>query len=234
MSDKMIFYNQLREVPEEAKTPIRGGRLKGMTDINPMWRIKRLTELFGPCGVGWWYEVTNREIVEDCQTHESAAFVDINLYYINPETGETSKPIFGTGGASFVAKESNGFYLSNECFKMALTDAISVSAKALGVAANVYFAKDRTKYTAVEDATKEEPKDPEEKPKAKKKSNMVECEQKATNAQMEPMACPICGNTVASRKDNNGDVWAPIDILKRCGGMCPECYKQNKNESKNT
>lgn len=36
-----------------------------MTDINPMWRIKRLTEIFGPVGVGWWHEVVEKKIVDD-------------------------------------------------------------------------------------------------------------------------------------------------------------------------
>ena len=48
MSDNMRIYNAVREVPKEARKPITAGRLKGMTDINPMWRIKKLTELFGP------------------------------------------------------------------------------------------------------------------------------------------------------------------------------------------
>ena len=51
--DNMKFYNMGRTVPDEAKKPISAGRLKGMTDINPMWRIKRLTEMFGACGIGW-------------------------------------------------------------------------------------------------------------------------------------------------------------------------------------
>ena len=53
-TDKLRFYNATAEVPREATKPITAGRLKGMTDINPMWRIKKLTELFGPCGFGWW------------------------------------------------------------------------------------------------------------------------------------------------------------------------------------
>ena len=53
MSDNMRIYNAVRAVPEEAKRAITAGRLKGKTDINPMWRIKALTELFGPCGDGW-------------------------------------------------------------------------------------------------------------------------------------------------------------------------------------
>ena len=58
--------------------------------------------------------------------------------------------IYGTGGSSFVAQEKNGPYMSDECFKMALTDAISVAAKALGIGADVYFDQDRTKYSGDE------------------------------------------------------------------------------------
>ena len=58
--EKMDIYNRVRHVPDEAKKAISAGRLKGMTDINPMWRIKKLTEEFGPCGIGWWKKVTDR------------------------------------------------------------------------------------------------------------------------------------------------------------------------------
>ena len=47
------IYEKVRSVPDSAKKTIKGGRTSGMTDINPMWRIKALTELFGPCGNGW-------------------------------------------------------------------------------------------------------------------------------------------------------------------------------------
>lgn len=144
--DNLKIYNLARTVPNEARKPIIAGRLKGMTDINPMWRIKKLTEMFGPCGVGWWYDIFDKMIIEDDITKQKAAFVDIKLYYIDPETGHESHGIPGTGGASFVAQESKGPYLSDECFKMALTDAISVAAKALGVGADVYWDKDNSKY----------------------------------------------------------------------------------------
>ena len=57
------IYNNVRAVPAEAKKEIRGGRLNGKTDINPMWRIKKLTEQFGPCGIGWKYTI-DREWLE--------------------------------------------------------------------------------------------------------------------------------------------------------------------------
>ena len=147
MNENMLIYEKARSVPNEAKKTITAGRLSGKTDINPMFRIKMLTELFGPCGIGWWYEITQERIIEDDITKQKAAFVDILLFYKHPTSGEISHGIPGTGGSSFVAKESNGHCLSDEAFKMALTDAISVSAKALGVCADVYYEKDRTKYS---------------------------------------------------------------------------------------
>ena len=137
------LYDAVRSVPENAKKRITGGRLSGMTDINPMWRIKTLTEQFGICGIGWKYVITDKRL-EQGANGEIAAFVDVDLYI--KVDGEWSEAIPGTGGSAFVAKERNGMYTSDECFKMALTDALSVACKALGFAADVYFEKDRTKY----------------------------------------------------------------------------------------
>jgi hypothetical protein len=146
------LYNKVREVPPEAQKTIGAGRLKGMTDINPMWRIKTLTEQFGACGVGWYTEVT-KQWIEDCG-EEKVACVNINLYVrVNDEW---SKPIFGTGGSKLSTSESKGVYVSDECYKMAYTDAISVACKSLGMGADVYWNKDRTKYSAVTKEQQEE------------------------------------------------------------------------------
>lgn len=160
--NNLNLYNKVRKVPDTAKKPIQGGRLKGMTDINPMWRIKVLTEQFGPCGLGWYYNITDKRI-ELGSNDEKVAFVDIDLFVKYGD--EWSKPIQGTGGSSFISKERNGLYTSDECFKMALTDAISVSCKALGIGADVYFEKDRSKYddqpepdTATKDKFQEPPR----------------------------------------------------------------------------
>lgn len=140
MADNLRFYNASRAVPEEAQKSFNNGRFSG-TDINPMWRIKKLTELFGPAGLGWYYEV----IGERCESHGEVtmAIVDLLLYIRDPESGDWSKPIFGTGGNKLLEKGR----ASDEGYKMALTDALSVACKALGIGADVYFAKDKTKYT---------------------------------------------------------------------------------------
>lgn len=140
--ENMEIYDTCRSVPESAKRAITAGRLKGKTDINPMWRIKRLTEQFGPCGIGWYYKPVRKWL----ETHgdEIAAFVDIELYV--KIGGEWSMPIAGTGGSMFAARQKDGVYVSDECYKMASTDAISVACKQLGIGADVYWDADRTKY----------------------------------------------------------------------------------------
>ena len=143
MEEKMKIYNDMKEVPEEARKPITGGRLAGMTDIKPMWRIEKLTEEFGPAGIGWKTIITNKEIMEGANG-EKIAIVDIDLFI--KVDGEWSEAIPGTGGASFIAKEKNGLYTSDECYKMAYTDAISVACKSLGMGADVYWGD--SKYSA--------------------------------------------------------------------------------------
>lgn len=141
--ENMEIYTRVMETPKTALKPISAGRLKGMSDINPMYRIQKLTETFGPCGFGWKYTITNKEIM-DGANGEKIAIVDIDLYV--KWNGEWSEAIPGTGGSSFIANERNGAYTSDECYKMALTDALSVACKALGIGADVYWTAGHTKY----------------------------------------------------------------------------------------
>lgn len=142
MEGNLSLYDKVREVPETAKRKITGGRMSGKTDINPMWRIKSLIEQFGPCGIGWYYKTVRKWMEQHEQ--ETAAFVDIELFV--KVGGEWSMPIAGTGGSMFAEKEKSGIHVSDECYKMATTDAISVACKQLGIGADVYWEKDRGKY----------------------------------------------------------------------------------------
>lgn len=147
--ENLELYLKLKDTPKEAQKSFNNGRFSG-TDINPMYRIKRLTEEFGPCGLGWYYEITDKWL-EPAPDGSVACFVNINLYVKYGD--EWSKPIQGTGGNMFIQKNSRGLQTNDEAYKMALTDALSVSCKALGLGADIYFANDRTKYDT--------PKEPE-------------------------------------------------------------------------
>ena len=157
----LSIYERVRSVPKEAKKEIEAGRLKGKNDINPMWRIKKLTEVFGPVGFGWYTEIM-RTWTEASESGEMAVFVDINLFV--KKDGEWSKPIYGNGGNRLIANEKkyeNGQqvyipYLDDDAYKKAYTDAISVAAKALGIGADVYFEKDVTKYDSQPQAVQQQ------------------------------------------------------------------------------
>lgn len=138
------LYEKVREVPEKAQKKIEGGRLKGMTDINPMWRIKTLTEQFGVCGVGWKANIV-RTWLDGGVNNEVTANVEIELFI--KVDGAWSEAIPGIGGSKFVSKESGGLYTDDECYKKAYTDALSVACKSLGIGADVYWGKDSTKYS---------------------------------------------------------------------------------------
>lgn len=138
------IWDSVKQPPTHALKQIRGGRLSGMTDISPQWRYLALTEQFGPCGYGWKYEIV-RVWNEPGSDNQVFAFAEIKLYIrakIEDEAGGTTtvwgEPIPGIGGSMLVSKEKAGLHSSDEGYKMAVTDAISVATKMLGVAADIY------------------------------------------------------------------------------------------------
>lgn len=189
----MELYEKVRKCPDNALKPIQAGRLKGKSDINPMWRIKALTENFGACGIGWYYDIT-KQWIEQGANGEVSAFCNIDLYIKVGD--EWSKPIQGTGGSAFIAKERSGLYTSDECYKMALTDALSVACKALGVAADIYWDSDgQTKY-----------------------------DRQQNTGNQQPPICKICGKPIQGAKDDNGIFRNPWEVQKMCNGTCVPCF----------
>ena len=150
-SGNLAIYNQVRSVPADALSPIAGGPLKGKSNIAPQWRFQRLTELFGPAGIGWKIEQVARW-TESTGQGEVAVFCEVNLYI--KQNGEWSSPVFGQGGNMLMRRSTewvNGqpvsvIHIDDEAYKKAYTDAVSVACKSLGFAADVYYKQDETKY----------------------------------------------------------------------------------------
>jgi hypothetical protein len=133
--EHLEIYRKYEQPPTWALKEIQAGRLKGKSDINPQWRIEVLTETFGIVGFGWKYVIT-KQWIEKGGKDEIAAFTNIDLFIKVDSAWSDAIP--GTGGSSFVASEKNGLYTSDECFKMSLTDAISVACKAIGIGSKIY------------------------------------------------------------------------------------------------
>ena len=200
--NNMRFFNMARAVPEDMKKPITDGRLKGLTVINNMWRIEKLTELFGPCGIGWYTEIVN-SWNEEGKNGDLVKFCEIKLYI--KESTNWSKAIRGVGGAMFCSLQGNLYVTSDEALKAAYTDALSVACKALGIGADVYLEKDGGKYekdTAQGgDVICKECGQKLKADIATLKGNLTAAEYAETSGGL----CPEChGRAIAAAKNNGG------------------------------
>jgi len=146
--DNTKIWDEVCTVPPQAQKSIKGGRLFGMTDISPIWRYRKMTELFGACGAGWRYRIM--DTWQNQHGEQKAVFVKIELEYKNGDTW--SSPIPAMGGSMLAewqtAKDKTKYiYFCDEAYKMALTDALSVAMKMIGVGADIYAGQSDSKYT---------------------------------------------------------------------------------------
>ncbi len=201
-NNNLMIYDKVRQVPDAAKRPFDNKRFKG-TDINPMWRIKTLTETFGACGQGWYIDNVEQRW-ERLDDNNVIAIVNLELFVKFPN-GEWSKPIYGTGGNVLL---QNG-KPSDEGYKMAYTDAISVACKALGIGADVYFEKDASsKYSPYYN-----------------KANAPEDEQPVSDVVLcERCGNPITGVAAAGKTYTAGELIAQSK-LKYNGCYCFNCMR---------
>jgi hypothetical protein len=152
----MEIYEKLSYPPKSFLKDIEAGDLKGKTDINPQWRYKAMTELFGTVGIGWKYEI-QKLWTEPGAKQEVLAFAQVAVYIRDQETKQWSDPIIGLGGSKLINCFSNGLKSNDEGYKMAVTDAFSTSLKILGVAAAIYEGRwDGSKYN-LEANTEQQP-----------------------------------------------------------------------------
>ncbi len=56
-------YLAVKSVPQSALKPIEFGKLKGKYDISPQWRWEILTETYGMCGIGWYFDIVETKEV---------------------------------------------------------------------------------------------------------------------------------------------------------------------------
>lgn len=145
------FWNQLKTPPLEALKLIRGGRLSGFHDISPAWRMRAMTKVFGPCGLGWRYRVSRREETPGpdgqllLRVSVEVSYRDLDREGEAAHAGGTtpgpiwSEPIEATGSSFLIAKEKSGLRMNEEAEKMAITDATGKALMALGVGADVYM-----------------------------------------------------------------------------------------------
>lgn len=129
MSDtiNMRYYSVGRNVPQNAVKKITGGAYgkAGLSDINPQWRIERMTEMFGPCGIGWTWEPISEHV------ENGVLYIHVIVKY--RENDEWSAPVHGYGGTKL------GILDDSDAYKSTATDAISNALRFIGIGADVWY-----------------------------------------------------------------------------------------------
>lgn len=147
--------------PNFTKPFSRSGGFSG-TAINSAYVLRKLSEAFGPCGVGWRFVLENEQYVEGHALGAQPTDKDGSLHVVNrsiihvvrghidyklPGTDEwlSTGPQFGQ--TTFVGENKYGPFTDEEAPKKSITDCLSKCALLLGVSADVHMgAFDDNKY----------------------------------------------------------------------------------------
>ena len=148
---------------------------------------------------------------ETCNNGDVFAFAEIELFV--KVNGEWSKPISGNGGNKLQRITKDGdLSTSDEAYKMAVTDALGVACRNLGIGANIYWSNDKTKYTEYVETNKVEPA----KPVKQTINNDVKIEELSLN-------CHHCGTVITEKV-------AKYSKEKLGYELCFDCQKLPKEE----
>ena len=170
----------------------RQGGFKG-TAIDPLYRIMRMTEEFGPCGTGWTIGEPHFEF-QSTPDNKVLVFCKVSV------TVGDGMPVWGVGGNQvyqvFPKTDQRPYekrVSNDEGCKMAFTDAVMNALKSLGMAAEIYMGQfDADKYAEAggHDAgagQNSPPKDDEPRRKSSYQSNIVKTQDQA------PATDPLSG-----------------------------------------
>lgn len=136
-----------------------------LTSINPEYQMKRMTELFGPIGTGWGYEIMSSEMIDGGPTfmqhsQDSEPFEDgrvlvhtarvVVWYRLQEEAHLPDQPfhkINGTGHTPFRTQATTKLQTGAEIYgggrvdmeyeKKSITDAVTKAMSLLGMTADV-------------------------------------------------------------------------------------------------
>ncbi|OHT24967.1 hypothetical protein A3Q29_16340 [Providencia stuartii] len=167
----MHIWQQVQRTDPRFTKPLAGVGYTG-TSINGTYMVMRATEIFGPLGTGWNYEVLESEFIDGmplsepiydeknkyigarylrdangslfCEQHHS---IKILLWYLIE--GEVRGEIISYGATKFRYKSNNGLVTDIEVYKKSLTDAIKKALSMLGFSADVFLGMhDNPEYVA--------------------------------------------------------------------------------------
>lgn len=147
MTDHLELWNTVEKTPHEHTKAITGKSYSG-TSPKPHYLVRKATETFGPCGIGWGFTVEER--VEDGALfapgfYERLHIAKVTVWYKwNGERGEVTH----IGGTPFSGQRASGKpYSDEDAPKKSVTDALVKALSMIGFAGDIFMGRyDDSKY----------------------------------------------------------------------------------------
>lgn len=148
MSNTAIWDALAVTDPAHTKQFKRAGGFSG-TALKPIWIVKRLTEQFGPAGMGWGTGEPKFHVVPG-ENREVLVYCNVECWHTSP-----AHVIHGVGGDKVVKyippnpqyNRPERWESDDEAFKKAYTDAVNNAFKFVGVGADIHMGQfDDSKY----------------------------------------------------------------------------------------
>ena len=128
--------------------PITGKQYSGNSP-KPYWIVERLTDEFGPCGIGWGFVILNErfEHFGVGEASESLHVASVRFWYVlNGQRGELEQ--VGQTRAAYTTSKGK-FMVDEDAPKKSVTDALVKCASYLGFAGDIFSGMwDDSKYVA--------------------------------------------------------------------------------------
>lgn len=145
MAENKALWKRVCMTDPKAVKPITGKQYSGNSP-KPYWIVERLTDEFGPCGIGWGFKILNERIERFSDTDTLHIAVVQFWYVLDGKHGELEQ--IGQTKASYTSGAGK-FILDEDAPKKSVTDALIKCASYLGFAGDIFSGRwDDSKYVA--------------------------------------------------------------------------------------
>jgi hypothetical protein len=146
----MQLWRRVCVTDPKAVKAITGKQYSGNSP-KPYWIVERLTQEFGPCGIGWGFTILS-ERYERFGESESLHIAVVRFWYVlDGKRGELEQVGQTRGSYMTAAKQGNPgrFLVDEDAPKKSVTDALVKCASYLGFAGDIFSGRwDDSRYVA--------------------------------------------------------------------------------------
>lgn len=137
----LAHWDRFADIDPKFTKPITGKQYKG-TSPNPQYVIRCLTEMFGPVGQGFGWDVVAEDFIP--LGDEVLHWCRIRFWHTDRENAFDAY-----GQTKALMKTRNGMMMDEDAPKKSLTDAIIKASSQIGIAANIFLGRwDDQKHVA--------------------------------------------------------------------------------------